>query len=258
MSLIKANTIKPVTSGADLSLQGDSGGSAVDCLNITSAGDVDFSGNTDAKIKLPSSGGIYESDGTTPVLTESGGVVSLGSAVTGSFGSWVKLSSATASTSASVIFDNTVITSAYQNYVIIGRSIVPDSASSPYLGIQLSYDNGSNFLTIAGGARYINLTNVGGGSAGGGTGTEIITSANATNTANTGVYCDLRFYGLQTVNFDKQVSFMTCGLYGGGTGYVGFARAIKNAADSVVDHLTVKMNPGNLLTGYFTLYGVAE
>jgi hypothetical protein len=81
MSLVRVDTIKPITSGADLSLQGDSGGSAVDCLNITSAGDVDFSGNTDAKIKLPSGGGIYESDGTTPVLTESGGVVSLGAAV---------------------------------------------------------------------------------------------------------------------------------------------------------------------------------
>ena len=83
MSLLKANTIKPVTSGGTLSLQGDSGGSAVDCLNITSAGDVDFTGNTDAKIKLPSAGGIYESNGSTPVLTESGGVVALGSAVTG-------------------------------------------------------------------------------------------------------------------------------------------------------------------------------
>jgi len=99
MSLIKANTIKPVTAGADLSLQGDSGGSAVDCLNITSAGDVDFSGNTDAKIKLPSAGGIYESDGTTAILTESGGAVTLdnvtlGSSVTGiaELGTWASAS----------------------------------------------------------------------------------------------------------------------------------------------------------------------
>jgi hypothetical protein len=88
MSLLKADTIKPVTSGGDLSLQGDSGGSAVDCLNITSAGDLNFSGNTDAKIKLPSAGGIYESDGSTAILTESGGAVTLdnvalGSSVTG-------------------------------------------------------------------------------------------------------------------------------------------------------------------------------
>lgn len=81
MSTVKVDTIKPVTSGADLSLQGDSGGSAVDCLNIDSSGDMNFSGNTDAKIMLPSAGGIYESDGSTAVLTESGGVVTLSSAV---------------------------------------------------------------------------------------------------------------------------------------------------------------------------------
>ena len=86
MSLLKADTIKPVTSSGDLSLQGDSGGSAVDCQNITSAGDINFTGNTDAKIKLPSAGGIYESDGSTAVLTESGGVVTLASSVAGAKG----------------------------------------------------------------------------------------------------------------------------------------------------------------------------
>tara|TARA_R110000824_G_scaffold52313_2_gene145144 strand:+ start:1815 stop:2528 length:714 start_codon:yes stop_codon:yes gene_type:complete len=84
MSLLKADTIKPVTSGTDLSLQGDSGGSAVDCLNITSAGDINFSGNTDAKIKLPSAGGIYESDGSTAILTESGGTVTMQNVTAGS------------------------------------------------------------------------------------------------------------------------------------------------------------------------------
>mgnify|MGYP003139179803 CR=1 FL=1 len=84
MSLIKANTIKPVTSGTDLSLQGDSGGSAVDCLNITSAGNVNFSGNTDAKIKLPSAGGIYKGASDTAILTESGGAVTLDNVILGS------------------------------------------------------------------------------------------------------------------------------------------------------------------------------
>ena len=84
MSLLKANTIKPVTSGTDLSLQGDSGGSAVDCLNITSAGDLNFSGNTDAKIKLPSAGGIYKGASDTAILTESGGAVTLDNVLLGS------------------------------------------------------------------------------------------------------------------------------------------------------------------------------
>jgi hypothetical protein len=80
MSTIKVDTVKPVTASADLSLQGDSSGSAVDCLNIDSSGDINFTGNTDAKIKLPSAGGIYESDGSTAVLTESGGAVTIANA----------------------------------------------------------------------------------------------------------------------------------------------------------------------------------
>jgi hypothetical protein len=42
-----------------------------------STGDIGFSGNTNLKIKLPSAGGIYESDGSTQVLTESGGSVTI-------------------------------------------------------------------------------------------------------------------------------------------------------------------------------------
>ena len=77
MSTLRANTLKPITSGNSLVLQGDSGGSGVSGPSIDSNGDVDFSQNTDAKIKLPSGGGIYESDGSTEILTESGGSFTL-------------------------------------------------------------------------------------------------------------------------------------------------------------------------------------
>ncbi len=77
MSTLRANTLKPITSGNSLVLQGDSGGSGVSGPSIDSNGDVDFSQNTDAKVKLPSGGGIYESDGSTEILTESSGAVTL-------------------------------------------------------------------------------------------------------------------------------------------------------------------------------------
>ena len=77
MSTLRANTLKPITSGNSLVLQGDSGGSGVSGPSIDSNGDVDFTQNTDAKVKLPSGGGIYESDGSTEILTESSGTVSL-------------------------------------------------------------------------------------------------------------------------------------------------------------------------------------
>jgi hypothetical protein len=77
MSTLRANTLKPITSGNSLVLQGDSGGSGVSGPSIDSNGDVDFTQNTNAKIKLPSGGGIYESDGSTEILTESSGTVTL-------------------------------------------------------------------------------------------------------------------------------------------------------------------------------------
>lgn len=77
MSTLRANTLKPITSGNSLVLQGDSGGSGVSGPSIDSNGDVDFSQNTNAKVKLPSGGGIYESDGSTEILTETGGSVTL-------------------------------------------------------------------------------------------------------------------------------------------------------------------------------------
>lgn len=49
-----------------------------------STGDIGFSANTNLKIKLPSAGGIFESNGTTEVLTESSGVAKLGALVVGS------------------------------------------------------------------------------------------------------------------------------------------------------------------------------
>jgi hypothetical protein len=77
MSTLRANTLKPITSGNSLVLQGDSGGSGVSGPSIDSNGDVDFTQNTNAKVKLPSGGGIYESDGSTAILTESGGAVTI-------------------------------------------------------------------------------------------------------------------------------------------------------------------------------------
>jgi len=45
-------------------------------MRVKSDGNINFEDNTDAKIILPSAGGIYESDGSTPIITESSGVVS--------------------------------------------------------------------------------------------------------------------------------------------------------------------------------------
>jgi hypothetical protein len=78
-----------VTNTGDVEVTGDFKATTVKATNLKandgtasleiadSSGDIGFSGNTDIKIKLPSAGGLYESDGSTEILTESGGAVSL-------------------------------------------------------------------------------------------------------------------------------------------------------------------------------------
>lgn len=85
-----------VTNSGDVEVTGDFKATTVKATNLKandgtasleiadSTGDVGFSGNTNLKIKLPSGGGIYESDGSTEILTESSGVVTLKNVIAGS------------------------------------------------------------------------------------------------------------------------------------------------------------------------------
>lgn len=78
-----------VTDSGDVEVTGDFKVTTVKATNLKandgtasmeiadSSGDIGFSGNTDLKIKLPSAGGLFESDGSTEILTESSGAVSL-------------------------------------------------------------------------------------------------------------------------------------------------------------------------------------
>lgn len=78
-----------VTNSGDVEVTGDVKTTTVKATNLKandgtasleiadSTGDIGFSANTNLKIKLPSAGGIYESDGSTQVITESGGSVTI-------------------------------------------------------------------------------------------------------------------------------------------------------------------------------------
>jgi len=66
---VKTTTVKATN------LKANDGTASLEVANST--GDIGFSGNTNLKIKLPSAGGIYESDGSTEILTESSATVTL-------------------------------------------------------------------------------------------------------------------------------------------------------------------------------------
>ena len=81
MSTAKIDTLKPISNNGSLTLQGDSSGSGVTGATVNTSGDVTLSNDlisaSDTKIKLGSAGGVYESDGSTAILTESSGSVTL-------------------------------------------------------------------------------------------------------------------------------------------------------------------------------------
>ena len=244
-----------------LSQRGSSGIVITDDIKLSSGKAIKQADGTDllteagayGDVKLASGKAIKNASGTA-LLGEDR---ALGSGVTGA-GAWIKLASCDCDGETAATFDNTKITSAYQNYVIIGRGIIPVS-NGPQLIIRLSYDNGTNFNSIEGARRYYQMGASAGGSTTGGTSTtNIYTSDNSQNAVARGMYCDFHFYGLQTANMDKQVQFTTGGLHGTGYWYNGGAMVLKDDASSVINHLTVKFDSGSILAGYFTLYGIAE
>ena len=83
--------------------------------------------------------------------------------VTASGGGFVKLATTTLSgTSAGIAFDNTYITSTYDNYYVTVNGLYPTTDNAD-IGIFLSVDNGSNFATHTSGNRYSQLNGTGDG-----------------------------------------------------------------------------------------------
>lgn len=120
MSTLRANTLKPITSGNSLVLQGDSGGSGVSGPSIDSNGDVDFTQNTNAKVKLPSGGGIFESNGSTEILTESSGTVTLSNVTFGSGNTGFGIQTTTAqNTTSGTAFEFTGLPSTVEKITVI-------------------------------------------------------------------------------------------------------------------------------------------
>lgn len=86
-----------------------------------STGDIGFSGNTNLKLKLPSAGGIYESDGSTEILTESSNVVTLKNTVlnsTNTFptGHLIKTTFVLRTGGTLTLTDNTITSACFTNY----------------------------------------------------------------------------------------------------------------------------------------------
>ena len=169
------------------------------------------------------------------------------------------ISTQTASSSASVNFDSSVITTDYESYVVIINNVRPvtDQAS---LSFKLSNDNGSSFLSESYGARH--------------SGGKTQTGADSSGSSNNAAYYDHGFYMNNATGKGSSFEFRFNNLTVSGGGhkcffghwvtdysndtnyYGGDINGMVRNNTSVINYIQFYMNSGNVLDGTFKLYGI--
>ena len=197
--------------------------------------------------RLPLTTGV---SGTLPIAN--GGTNVTTAADLANTGNLVLLSTATASDDATVNFDNTVITSSYNDYVMIGTGVRPATdVCTPR--IAPSTDNGSNFTNSDTGRNWIKTT----GAAGGferATGNYIEMGFSLGNDADLGGSFRCDFYNLNVSGMYKwgicdYVAKHSADAYKWDGGY-----SINTT--SAINYLRFEFSTGNIAEGEFRFYGV--
>ncbi len=173
-------------------------------------------------------------------------------------GSWVHLASTTASNDASVVFDNTLITSTFNNYVVLMDGIVPIT-DSVYLILDISEDNGSTWLNSGFNSGAKSLA------------TGIASSVNTTTFIMNPNVASNRISNTALAGLTGNVYMMN--FTSGGTPHVqGTSFMPRDNADfpntnscggigpatTTVNAIRFIMSSGNVSTGEFNLYGIVN
>tara|TARA_B100000073_G_scaffold346998_1_gene359952 strand:- start:1539 stop:2165 length:627 start_codon:yes stop_codon:yes gene_type:complete len=171
-------------------------------------------------------------------------------------GSWIQLHTVSLGVAAAeIIFNNTYVNVTYDDYVMIGKSVIPSADGAEGL-ITTSTDNGSSNVTTNNGRTFTPI------SGSGGHGNEINLSQNyihmATdlgNDANEGGSFIAWFYGLNNTSFKKFMNYRYTAkhmnqdyTWGGGANM---------ETTSAINYLRFKFSTGNVAAGSrVALYGI--
>lgn len=175
-------------------------------------------------------------------------------------GALVLLSTQTASSSASIAFDSSLLTTTYKKYIVEMIDVVPQTASD-YMMMLVSENNGGAYKT--GASDYtqdlIHLSS-GGALSGTGTATDVkirFTSGNGLgNTANRGYACTLRIYNPLGTTLTKQFSAHSAYMDSAGQESIDIVSAAYIGTANAVNNIKLQCSSGNITSGIFKLYGV--
>ena len=172
-------------------------------------------------------------------------------------GSLVKLSATTFGTAAAAVaFDNSLITSTYDNYKIITTGLA--GADNSDIGIKMSVDNGSSFATHVGSWHYKQLTSAGsdGGDAGNQSYIPLGSDGEGDSTGTTNF--EMTIHDVNSTTSYKTASGLGIVKNQNGNFY-GYRIHGYIASTTAVNYIKVYAEGGgNLDKGTVTLYGIAK
>ena len=166
----------------------------------------------------------------------------------------VKLSTVDASDSATVNFDNSIITSSFVNYLLKYSRVVPETDQTT-LNLMLSTDNGSNFLgNTKKGQDYNNLSSSASGpeqASGSNNGTIVLgyQDDGADGCAGT-----ILINGLTSTGY-KYADFRHIFRHGGGSDFYIISGGAVFEYNAAFNYMRLASSSGAIESGKFTLYG---
>ena len=166
----------------------------------------------------------------------------------------VKLSTVDASDSATVNFDNSIITSSFVNYVLKYSRVVPETDQTT-LNLMLSTDNGSNFLgNTKKGEDYNNLSSSASGpqqASGSNNGTIVLgyQDDGADGCAGT-----ILINGLTSTGY-KYADYRHIYRHGGGSDFYIVSGGAVFEYNAAFNYMRLASSSGAIESGKFTLYG---
>jgi len=172
-------------------------------------------------------------------------------------GSWILISTGTASSSATIDF--TGLSSTYIAYKVILTGVLP-ATSATVLWFRTSTDNGSTYYAAAGDYSWTNTTHV--------PGSAVVTLASASdteielnNTTDTQLNTTGNELSMELTLFSPSTTDQTkCNWYGHGFNTSGIGFSIIGAGvtryQTDIDAIRFMFSSGNIATGIFKLYGI--
>ena len=252
MSLITVSKIQKETSSTNIDVP--STGQFIDLASATQGDILYYDGTSYVRLGAGTAGHVLTSGGA-------GANPSWAAAATPDS---VLLSTQDASTSATISFDNTLVTSTYKTYALRFLNVVPVD-DGIYLRIKFSNDNGSTFSSFHTSGYDGSYTGASGAGSGYDTAADVVgqdymnVAKNTSWDAGDSIGGTVWIQDPTNASFVTTYQFLTSNISHDGTPYVyslyGGGMWDATSGSNAVNYIQFFMSTGNISTGTFQLWG---